>query len=652
MEQNKIKLDSTNENEYKTGVFSGTQKGYGFLIIEGEKDDVFIPEPGVNGAFNGDVVMIKLNDSKTGKRREGNIVKILERKTVEVVGTYQKSQNFGFVLPDNHKLGQDIFIPKTFAMNAQNGQKVVAKITDYGEGSKNPEGKITEILGFISDPGVDILSVIKAYDLPLQFPKEVKRQINSVPKNINEEDRIGRTDIRNLQTVTIDGEDAKDLDDAISISKKDGIYTLGVHIADVTHYVTENSAIDKEAYKRGTSVYLIDRVIPMLPPELSNGICSLNVGEDRLALSCFIDIDEKGSVIGHKIAETVVNVNKRMSYTSVAKIIDENNPEEIADNKNLIPMLLLMAELAKVLKEKRNQRGSINFDFPESMITLDKDGVPIDIKAYERNTATNIIEEFMLITNETIAENYFWQELPFVYRTHEKPDSEKIKALEVFINNFGYYIKVSQDEVHPKEIQKLLATIDGTAEEAIISRLTLRSMKQAKYTTANTGHFGLSAKYYCHFTAPIRRYPDLQIHRIIKENIKGKLLSKRIGHYSKKLDEVANHSSKTERVAEECEREVDKMKKVQYMKKFIGESFDGIISGITSWGIYVELANTVEGMIHVNNMDDDYYFYDEEHYQMVGKDTNNIYKLGQKIKVELIGADIVLRTIDFKVMEV
>lgn len=652
MEQKDIKLESTNENGYKTGVFSGTQKGYGFLIIEGEKDDVFIPESGVNAAFNGDLVMIKLNDSKTGKRREGTIVKILERKTTEVVGTFQKSQNFGFVLPDNHKLGQDIFIPKAFTMNAMNGQKVVAKITDYGEKDKSPEGKITEILGFISEPGVDVLSVIKAFDLPLQFPKEVKKQINAVPKYINEEDKIGRTDISHIQTVTIDGEDAKDLDDAISISKKDGIYTLGVHIADVTHYVTENSAIDKEAYKRGTSVYLIDRVIPMLPPELSNGICSLNVGEDRLALSCFIDIDEKGNVIGHKIAETVINVDKRMSYTSVSKIIDENDSEEIENNKPLIPMFLLMAELAKILKEKRNQRGSINFDFPESMITLDKDGVPIDIKAYERNTATNIIEEFMLITNETIAENYFWQELPFVYRTHDKPDSEKIKALEVFINNFGYYIKISQDEIHPKEIQKLLGKIEGTPEEAIISRLTLRSMKQAKYTTSNTGHFGLSAKYYCHFTAPIRRYPDLQIHRIIKENIKGKLLSKRIGHFSKILDEVANHSSKTERVAEECEREVDKMKKVQYMKKFIGESFEGIISGITSWGIYVELPNTVEGMIHVNNMDDDYYFYDEEHYQMVGKDTNNIYKLGQKVKVELIGVDIVLRTIDFKVMEV
>lgn len=638
-------------DEVKVGTFAGTQRGYGFVILEDEEEDVFIPENATKGALHGDKVMIKINEEQTGKRKEGTILNIIERGKSEVVGTFEKSKNFGFVRPDNQKFGRDIFIPKEHTKGAVDGHKVVVKITNYGDGTQSPEGKVIEILGHINDPGVDIMSVIRAYELPVDFPEEVMRSLNNIPEEVDPKDMAGRLDIRDLQTVTIDGEDAKDLDDAITLTKEGDIYHLGVHIADVTHYVTEGSALDKEALKRGTSVYLVDRVIPMLPHKLSNGICSLNEGTDRLALSCFMDINSKGQVVNHKIAETVIKVDRRMTYTSVAKILENNDEEECKKYEELVPMFQLMMELAQILKQQRSKRGSIDFDFPESKIIVDAKGKPIDIKPYDRNKATRIIEEFMLIANETIAEDFFWQEIPFVYRTHDYPDEEKIKKLCIFINNFGYSIHVGQEEIHPKEIQKLLLKIEDTPEEALISRLTLRSMKQAKYTIANTGHFGLSAKYYCHFTSPIRRYPDLQIHRIIKENLHGKLGEKRQKHYEKILYEVANHCSKTERRADEVEREVEKMKKVEYMSNFIGETFEGVISGITTWGMYVELPNTVEGMIRVTEMDDDYYFYDEEHYQMVGEHTKKTYNLGQKVKIEVIATDKLLRTIDFALVE-
>uniref|UniRef100_UPI00286F2C7A ribonuclease R n=1 Tax=Anaerosporobacter sp. TaxID=1872529 RepID=UPI00286F2C7A len=554
-------------------------------------------------------------------------------------------------VPDNLKFGKDIFIPREHTKGAVTGHKVVVKITDYGSKDKSPEGKITEIIGHINDPGVDIMSIIMANNLPTEFSDFVMKSLDSIPEEVTSADIGGRMDIRDLQMVTIDGEDAKDLDDAITISKSGDKYTLGVHIADVTNYVKEGSPLDVEALKRGTSVYLVDRVIPMLPHKLSNGICSLNAGVDRLALSCFMDIDKKGNVVGHKIAETVVCVDRRMSYTSVKKILEDKDEAEMKEYSELIPMFELMQELASILREKRHQRGSIDFDFPESKITLDEKGKPIEIKAYERNSATKIIEDFMLLANETIAEDYFWQELPFVYRTHENPDSEKIEKLGIFINNFGYSIKIGQDEIHPKELQKLLSKIEGTPEEPLISRLTLRSMKQARYTVSNEGHFGLSTKYYCHFTSPIRRYPDLQIHRIIKENLRGKMNEKRITHYDKILADVARQSSQTERRADEAEREVEKLKKVEYMKQFIGECFDGVISGITTWGMYVELPNTVEGMVHVTNMEGDYYFYDEEHYMMIGEHTKKAYKLGQKVKIEVTGCDSMLRTIDFELVE-
>lgn len=642
---------STGDN-LKTGMFSGTLKGFGFVIIEGETQDIFIPEVATKGAMHGDKVAIMINKEQTGKRQEGMVVQILERGMKEVVGTFQKSKTYGFVVPDNQKFRQDIFIPKEHTKGAVTGHKVVVKVTSYGDEDHKPEGKVIEILGHMNDPGVDIMSVVKSYELPVEFPKDVFRVLDFIPDEIDSAEINNRTDIRNLQTVTIDGEDAKDLDDAISLTKEGDIYRLGVHIADVTHYVKEGAALDKEALKRGTSVYLVDRVIPMLPHKLSNGICSLNPGVDRLSLSCFMNIDTKGNVIGHEILETVICSDRRMTYTNVSKIVEEQDEEVIKEYEDLVPMFTLMLELSEILKKRRHARGAINFDFPESKIIVDHNGKPVEIRAYERNKATKIIEEFMLIANETVAEDFFWQELPFVYRTHDNPDEEKIRALSIFIHNFGYSIKVGNDEIHPKELQKLLNKIEDTPEEALISRLTLRSMKQAKYTVANTGHFGLSAKYYTHFTSPIRRYPDLQIHRIIKENVRGALNEARKDHYNKILFDVANHSSKTERRADEAEREVEKMKKVEYMMGHIGESFEGVISGITTWGIYVELPNTVEGMVRVSDMNDDYYVYDEERYQMVGEHTKKTYKLGQTIKVEVLNADKLLRTIDFAFMEV
>lgn len=641
------------DNNTKIGTFSGTQRGFGFVITEDEDADIFIPENGINGALHGDKVAVTVTkDSAVGKRREGEIARILERANTIIVGTYEKSKNFGFVIADNQKFGKDIFISKERSKGAVNGHKVVVQITDYGDKDKNPEGKVVQILGHINDPGVDIMSVIIANNLPMEFPDDVMKQVSSIKEEVSSADMAGRKDIRHLMTVTIDGEDAKDLDDAITLSFKDGIYHLGVHIADVTNYVTEDSPLDREALKRGTSVYLVDRVIPMLPHKLSNGICSLNAGVDRLALSCFMDIDSKGTVIGHETAETVICVDRRMTYTSVKKIVEDNDEEEIEEYKELVPMFHLMLELADILREKRRLRGSIDFDFPESKIYLDKKGHPIDIRPYERNKATKIIEDFMLIANETIAEDFFWQELPFVYRSHENPDAEKIKLLGIFINNFGYSIRVTQDDIHPKELQKLLMKIDNTPEEALISRLTLRSMKRASYTTTSDGHFGLATKYYCHFTSPIRRYPDLQIHRIIKENLRGGISEKRISHYNKILNDVARQCSVTERRADEAEREVDKLKKVEYMSDYIGEKFTGVISGITNWGMYVELPNTVEGMIRVSDMRDDYYIYDEQSYSLFGEHTRKTYKLGEKVLVEVVSTDKLLRTIDFALVDI
>ena len=633
------------------GTYEGNAKGFGFVTVEGETEDIFIPESASNGALNEDLVQVVLRSGKGGKRREGEIIKILEHGVTELVGTYQKSQNFGFVVPDNNKISRDIFIPIEKSKGAMTGHKVVVKISSYGDKNKKPEGVVKEIIGHINDPGTDILSVVKSLNIPMEFPDEVMKQVERIPNEVDSKDMAGRMDIRDWQTVTIDGEDAKDLDDAITFQKEGNRYVLGVHIADVANYVQEHTPLDKEALKRGTSVYLVDRVIPMLPHKLSNGICSLNAGADRLALSCIMEIDEKGNVVGHRIAETVLRVDRRMDYTTVKKILEDNDEAAIQEYKELVPMFRLMEELAGILREKRHKRGSIDFDFPESKILLDEKGHPVEIKPYERNMATKIIEDFMLIANETIAEDYFWQELPFVYRTHDNPDSEKMLKLGLFINNFGYAIKTTQEEIHPKELQKLLERIDGTDEETLISRLTLRSMKQAKYTTNCSGHFGLATKYYCHFTSPIRRYPDLQIHRIIKENLRGGLNEKRIRHYESILPGVADQSSTTERRADEAERDTDKLKKVEYMEQHIGEEFTGVISGITNWGMYVELPNTIEGMVRITEIRDDYYYYDEEKYELVGETTKRTFKLGQEVKIQVAATDKMLRQIDFSLAE-
>lgn len=636
------------------GTFISHPKGFGFVEIEGRDEDLYIPENFVNGAFHKDTVSVSLlsgySAGQSGRRQEAQVIEILARGMKQIVGIYDKSnKNYGFVMPDNTKVGEDIFVPVERSKGAVSGHKVVCEITDYGKNNRKPEGKITEILGHVNDPGVDIMSIVKGYELPTEFSEKIMHQVERVANEVSEADMAGRRDLRAVQMVTIDGEDAKDLDDAVSLTRDGALYQLGVHIADVTNYVQENSALDWEARERGTSVYLVDRVIPMLPHKLSNGICSLNAGENRLALSCLMTIDQKGEVVSHEIVESVIRVDRRMSYTSVKKILDDKDEETCREYEELVPMFELMRELAGILREKRKERGSIDFDFPESKIILDGQGHPVEIKPYERNVATKIIEDFMLIANETVAEHFHWMELPFVYRTHDNPDPEKISKLGTFIRNFGYSIKSRQEEIHPKELQKLLAKIEDTPEEALISRLTLRSMKQAKYTIDCTGHFGLACQYYCHFTSPIRRYPDLQIHRIIKEQIRGRLNEKRIEHYSEILPEVAKHSSEMERRADEAERETDKLKKVEFMEQHIGEIYEGVISSITTWGVYVELPNTIEGMIHVSMLPGDYFYYDNETYEMVGQATDIRYKLGQKILVRVNATDRILRTIDFDI---
>ena len=630
------------------GTFISHAKGFGFVEVEGYGEDFYIPEDKTNGAFHMDRVQIAFLSGRRCQRREAEVVRILERGTKQLVGTYEQSRNFGFVIPDNSKIGTDIFVPKERSKGAVTGHKVVVELTSYGDERHKPEGRVAELIGHINDPGVDIMSIVRGFELPTEFGEKVMNQANRTPDTVSEADRAGRIDLRGLQMVTIDGEDAKDLDDAVSLYRDEaGLFHLGVHIADVTNYVQENSALDWEALERGTSVYLVDRVIPMLPHKLSNGICSLNQGVDRLALSCLMTINGKGEVADYQIAETVIRVDRRMSYTSVRKILEDKDEAERQEYETLVPMFEQMGELAALLRKKRHKRGSIDFDFAESKIILDGQGHPLEIRPYERNVATKIIEDFMLIANETVAQHFFWLETPFVYRTHEKPDPDKIRKLATFIRNFDYRIKQTGEEIHPKELQKLLDKIADTDEETLISRLTLRSMKQAKYTVECTGHFGLACQYYCHFTSPIRRYPDLQIHRIIKEQLRGKLSEERISHYEEKLPEVAKHASKMERRAAEAERETDKLKKAEYMEDRIGEIYDGVICGITQWGIYVELPNTVEGLIHVSSLAGDYFYYDEEACEMVGKESGVSYKLGQRVTVQVKGVDRLARTVDF-----
>lgn len=663
----------------QTGIFSAHHRGFGFVTIEGRDGDLFVPPDDTGDAMDGDTVQVIIDENGRGGRAEARVLKVLKHANETLIGTFEKNKSFGFVIPDNPRITMDIFIPQGKENGAVSGHKVVVKLDTYATRNKNPEGHVQEILGHINDPGVDILSIVRAYGLPEEFPEDVMEEVSHAPEELSadyvaeEIGKNGRVDLRDVPMVTIDGEDAKDLDDAVSVSKEtingETIYHLGVHIADVSHYVKEGTSLDAEAYKRGTSVYLVDRVIPMLPHRLSNGICSLNAGCDRLAMSCLMDIDEKGIIVGHKICESVVRIDRRMTYTAVNAILEAKNgteePQTDAPEKekskekaefakkcleeyaDFVPMFLLLDETARVLRKKRMTRGAVDFDFPECKIILDAKGRPVEIRPYERNAATMLIEDCMLAANETVAEDYYWQQIPFLYRSHEKPDGEKIKRFGILINNFGYSIRLQNGELHPKEMQKLLEKAAGSPEEALLARLALRSMKQAKYTTECMGHFGLAANYYTHFTSPIRRYPDLQIHRIIKENLHGGLTKKRIAHYEKILPEVAIWTSSRERLADEAERETDKAKKVQFMERHIGEEFSGVISGISNYGFYVELPNTVEGMVRLANLDGDYYVFDEEHYELVGERTRKKFKLGQTVKIQVVSVDRYLKTIDF-----
>ncbi|WP_050608204.1 ribonuclease R [Clostridium niameyense] len=623
------------------GKLQGHQKGFGFVIAEEEREDIFIPASNMNGAMHNDRVVVKILKEEVRKRKcEGEIIRILDRGNKTVIGIYEDSKNFGFVIPDDQKIYQDIFIPKSQRHGAKTGQVVVVEITEYPEKRRNPEGKIIEILGYKEDKGVDILTIIRKNRLPEEFSPKVINYADSIPDTIPQEEYERREDLRDLTIVTIDGEDAKDLDDAISLEKlPNGNYYLGVHIADVSNYVKEKNPLDKEALKRGTSVYLIDRVIPMLPKKLSNGICSLHPNVDRLTLSCFMEIDKKGKVIDHRIVESIIKSTERMTYEAVTKILRDEDEETINRYSNLVDNFKLMEELCEILYEKRMRRGAIDFDFEECKIILDKNGKPIEIKPYERAISNRIIEEFMLVCNETIAEHMYWANLPFVYRTHEEPDEEKLMHFNEFAHNLGYIVKWNND-VHPKMLQGIIEKVKGKKEETVVSTLLLRSLKQARYSPECIGHFGLAARYYCHFTSPIRRYPDLMIHRIIKEYINGKINDKRVKRLVAEVDIASKQSSEMERVAQDAEREVDDLKKAEYMSERIGEEFEGIISSVTNFGMFVELPNTIEGLVHMSNLLDDYYVYDERHLSLIGEKSKKVYRLGDEVRIKVSKVDL------------
>ena len=649
-ETKKGKLASPKDLQMATGTFIGHARGFGFVTPDAGGEDIFIPASETMGAMQKDRVLYKvLHKAEKGKKADGVIVRILERGQQRIVGTFEAgSKGYGFVVADDKKIAKDIFISRENTKGAVTGHKVVVEITDYGEDRRNPEGKVIEILGHINDPGVDILSVIRRYELAVEFPEEVYAEIEHLGTEVAEADKKGREDLRDLLTITIDGADAKDLDDAVSLKRLgNGNFELGVHIADVSHYVRENTALDKEAYARGTSVYLVDRVIPMLPHKLSNGICSLNPHVDRLALSCLMEVNGRGEVVSHRILESVINSDYRMTYTAVREILEDGTPALLEQYAEILPMLEDMEELRQIQGEKRRKRGSVNFDLPESKIILDENGKPIDIKPYEKSIATNMIEEFMLVCNETIAENSFWQEMPFMYRSHQEPDEDKLEKMEQFLRGFGYYLRKKDGEIHPRELQKVLQKAEETDEERIITRMVLRSMMQARYTAENGGHFGLAAKYYCHFTSPIRRYPDLEIHRMIKKMLHGELDEKASAYYRRKMPDWAKHCSKQERVAEDAERDTDALKKVEFMEDKVGQIYEGIISGVTNWGIYVELPNTIEGMVALSQMDDDYYEFDEKKMLVFGKRTKKSYRLGDKVVVSVAKVDRMMGTIDF-----
>lgn len=632
------------------GRLQGNSRGFGFIIPDkNEIEDVFIPADFMNGAMHNDRVIARINSVNTQtSKSEGEIIRILERANEEIVGTFERQRNFGFVMPDDARINMDIYISKKDSLKIKDGYKVVCKITRWPEGRRNPEGVISEIIGHVDDGKTSILSIIRKFNLKVDFPAQVEEEIKEISEKIEEKEILRRRDLREVKMVTIDGADAKDLDDAISIEKmKNGDYKLGVHIADVTHYVKKGTELDKEALDRGTSVYLVDRVIPMLPSKLSNGVCSLNSNIDRLTLSVIMIINEKGEVKSHEIVESVINIDKRMIYEDVSNIL-ENNDEGLEEKyKDLVSDFKLMEKLSLVLRKRRENRGAIDFDFPESKVILDNEGKPIEVKKYERRIANRIIEEFMLLCNETVAEQFCWMDAPFVYRIHEEPSMEKIEEFNKFISNLGYTLKGISNGIHPKVLQNLLKKISGKKEEAVINMLMLRSLKKAKYAVKSTGHFGLATNYYTHFTSPIRRYPDLAIHRIIKAYINNEATPKWIDKMSNKVMNVAEQSSTKEREAVEAERETTDLKKAEYMQSKLGETFEGIISGITSFGIFVELENTIEGLIRLSSLIDDYYIYNHEKRILVGENSRKTYKMGDAMQIVVSKVDVLQKEINF-----
>ena len=654
-----LKIQKNRKNQYRPveeiyydGIYRKNQKGFGFVKIEDQEDEIYIAKEHSKNALNGDRVLIEIIEEKNKlKKAEGKIVKILKHEKDTIVGRFENNKNFGFVVPDDKNFGTDIFISKKNFGKARNNHKVLVKIIKYPEKGKKAEGKILEVLGNVNEAGVDMLSLIKEYHLPSTFPEPVVEEAKKCGNKINEKDIIGRRDLRGDTIFTIDGEDAKDLDDAVKVTKlENGNYKLEVHIADVSYYVKPNSLLDQEALLRGTSIYMLGRVIPMLPRELSNGICSLNAGEDRFTLSCSMEINKKGELISSDVYKAVINVTERMTYTNVQKILDNTDEEVLKRYQPYISDFKLMEELAKVLKNKRLEQGYLNLDIPESKIELDIDGRVTNIKKYETTFANEIIEQFMLTANETIAERFFWLDAPFIYRVHEKPDYEKIQELNKFLFNFGLRIKANKDNIYPKEFAKILEEVKGKDEEKIVSNLVLRTLKVARYEANNQGHFGIASKYYCHFTSPIRRYPDLFIHRIISKYIEENydVEESFVDEYRKQAEKNAKQSSERENIATKVERESEDIKKAEYMENRIGEEYEGIISSVTSFGIFVELENTVEGLIRFDDLGDEYFIYDEERKMLIGEQTKTTYKIGDKIQIRVKDASKLLRTVDFE----
>lgn len=641
-------------DNFQEGIYRKNQKGFGFVKIEGKEEEIYISKENSMNALNGDKVLVEIIEEKNKiKNAEGKIKIIIKHEKDTVVGTFQKSDNFGFVVPDDKSLGTDIFISKNNFGKARNGYKVLVQITKYPERGKNAEGKIIEVLGSPNQAGVDMLSLIKEYKLPSTFPEQVVEEAKKFGDKIDEKDIPNRVDCREHVIFTIDGEDAKDLDDAVRVIKlKNGNYRLDVHIADVSHYVREGSLLDKEAQIRGTSIYMLSRVIPMLPRELSNGICSLNAGEDRFTLSCSMEIDSKGKTISAEVYKAIINVRERMNYHDVQKILDKSDEQVLKKYEKYINDFELMAELATILKNRRLEQGYLNLDIPESKIELDRDGRAINVGKYETSFSNEIIEQFMLSANEAIAEKFYWLEAPFIYRVHEEPDIEKVKDLNKFLFNLGLKIKTTNDKVYPTEVSKILEEIKGKEEEKVVSTLILRTLKVARYEAENKGHFGIASKYYCHFTSPIRRYPDLFIHRIISKYLEENYVvdDKFIEEYQEKAEQRANLSSEREKVATKVERDSEDLKKAEYMENKIGEEYEGIVSSVTQFGIFVELENTVEGLIRFENLGDEYFIYDEERKRLIGEKTNKTYKIGDKVKIRVISANKMLRQIDFEIV--